>query len=66
MTRHSRKELFTFVMDGVALVALFATVYLVTMVSYALMHAPEPEERCFRAATAEMAYCRTQARWEVE
>ena len=30
----------------------------------ALLNAPEPTERCFGGATAEMSYCRKQGEWE--
>jgi len=60
------REIFGYVCEAIGLVIVMAMLYLVIALAYSIMNVPEPEERCFKAATSEMAYCRTQQYWEVK
>ena len=50
--------------SALLLIGFIGALWAYVWIADALLNAPEPTERCFTGATAEMSYCRTQGAWE--
>jgi hypothetical protein len=60
------RDIFVYVCEAIGLVLIIGMMWVAIAVAYSIINVPQAEERCFKAATSEMGYCRTQRQWEVK